>query len=128
MSTLLLLLLFALVGGVAAGLQGPLAGIMERHVGVMGSVFLVHPRHGWNFRALGDDEIEEDPEGRQLMALTVNNPASYYYAIQHNEHRDALESNQEAEPSLIEKLAVPMAIMLGLVMVGVFFLISRFVG
>ncbi len=35
-------LLIGLTGGAAAGLQGPLAAILGRHVGIGGSVFIVH--------------------------------------------------------------------------------------
>lgn len=34
--------LIGLAGGVAAGVQGPLAAVMGRHVGIMGSVFVIH--------------------------------------------------------------------------------------
>lgn len=34
--------LIGVLGGVAAGLQGPLAGVMAKHVGIMGSVFIIH--------------------------------------------------------------------------------------
>jgi transporter family-2 protein len=42
MDSRLVLLGLALVAGVSAGLQGPLAGVLGRHVGIVGSVFLVH--------------------------------------------------------------------------------------
>ena len=32
----------ALLGGVAAGLQGPLASVMAKQVGIVGSIFIVH--------------------------------------------------------------------------------------
>ncbi len=31
-----------LLGGVAAGFQGPLASVMGRHIGMMGSIFVIH--------------------------------------------------------------------------------------
>jgi transporter family-2 protein len=42
MSEFAWLLLLALVGGLAAGIQGPLASLMGKHVGIIGSVFIVH--------------------------------------------------------------------------------------
>ncbi len=42
MGALFIVIAVGLAGGVAAGLQGPLASVMGRHVGVMGSVFIIH--------------------------------------------------------------------------------------
>lgn len=42
MSGLLIVLVVGLLGGVAAGLQGPLASVMAKRVGMMGSVFVIH--------------------------------------------------------------------------------------
>ena len=42
MSGLLIVLSFGFLGGVAAGLQGPLASVMARQVGIMGSIFIIH--------------------------------------------------------------------------------------
>ncbi len=42
MTSLLFVVVIGLVGGVAAALQGPLASLMGKHVGVMGSVFVIH--------------------------------------------------------------------------------------
>lgn len=42
MQTLILALIFGLLGGVAVALQGPLASLMSRQVGTMGSVFIIH--------------------------------------------------------------------------------------
>ena len=42
MNPLLVLPVLAVFGGIAAGLQGPLSSLMGKHVGVMGSVFLIH--------------------------------------------------------------------------------------
>ena len=60
----LTVVLIGLMGGAAAGFQAPLAGILGRHVGLMGSIFVVHivgtivaaallliARLGWRFRA-----------------------------------------------------------------------------
>ncbi len=38
----LVVLLIGLMGGAAAALQGPLAAILGRHVGIGGSIFIVH--------------------------------------------------------------------------------------
>ncbi len=40
--TLLAVVMVGLMGGVAAGFQAPLAGILGRHVGIAGSIFVVH--------------------------------------------------------------------------------------
>ena len=40
--TLLAVVLIGLMGGAAAGFQAPLAGILGRHVGIGGSIFVVH--------------------------------------------------------------------------------------
>ena len=42
MTSLFVVVLIGLLGGVAAGLQGPLASVMGKHVGLMGSIFIVH--------------------------------------------------------------------------------------
>ncbi|MEM7350237.1 MAG: DMT family transporter [Acidobacteriota bacterium] len=42
MSSLLVVIVIGLIGGVAAGLQGPLAGIVGKHVGILGSIFIIH--------------------------------------------------------------------------------------
>lgn len=42
MGSLIVVIAVGLAGGVAAGLQGPLASVMGRSVGVMGSVFVIH--------------------------------------------------------------------------------------
>ncbi len=42
MTALMIVIVFGLVGGFAAGLQGPLASLMARDVGTWGSVFLIH--------------------------------------------------------------------------------------
>lgn len=42
MSNWLFVVVLGLMGGVAAGIQGPLASVMAKHVGVMGSIFIVH--------------------------------------------------------------------------------------
>lgn len=42
MGSLIVVIAIGLAGGVAAGLQGPLASVMGRSVGVMGSVFVIH--------------------------------------------------------------------------------------
>lgn len=42
MSHLLVVVAIGLLGGFAAGLQGPLAGLMGRDVGIVGSIFIVH--------------------------------------------------------------------------------------
>ena len=42
MTGFFLVVLVGLLGGVAAGVQGPLASEMGRHVGIMGSVFIIH--------------------------------------------------------------------------------------
>ena len=42
MTGLLIVVLIGLLGGVAAGLQGPLTSLMSKDVGVMGSVFIIH--------------------------------------------------------------------------------------
>ena len=38
----MIVIVFGLVGGFAAGLQGPLASVMSRDVGTWGSVFIIH--------------------------------------------------------------------------------------
>ena len=42
MGTLGFVILFGLVGGIAVGLQGPLASLMSQKIGVLESVFYVH--------------------------------------------------------------------------------------
>ncbi len=42
MSGLFLVLAIGLLGGIAAGLQGPLASVMAKQVGIMGSIFIIH--------------------------------------------------------------------------------------
>ncbi len=42
MPALLIVLAVGLLGGAAAGLQGPLASVMAKRVGIMGSVFTIH--------------------------------------------------------------------------------------
>ena len=42
MTGLLIVVAIGLLGGVAAGLQGPLTSLMSKEVGIMGSVFIVH--------------------------------------------------------------------------------------
>lgn len=42
MATWLFVIAVGLLGGVAAGFQGPLASVMGRHVGMMGSIFIIH--------------------------------------------------------------------------------------
>jgi bacterial/archaeal transporter family-2 protein len=42
MSAYLVVLAIGLLGGVAAGFQGPLASAMAKKVGIMGSIFIVH--------------------------------------------------------------------------------------
>jgi transporter family-2 protein len=42
MQTLLLAVIVGLLGGVAVGLQGPLASLMSQQVGTLGSVFIIH--------------------------------------------------------------------------------------
>jgi len=42
MQTLFLAVIIGLLGGVAVGLQGPLASLMSQRVGTMGSVFIIH--------------------------------------------------------------------------------------
>lgn len=42
MTSLFIVVSIGLLGGVAAGLQGPLTSLMGKEVGVMGSVFIVH--------------------------------------------------------------------------------------
>lgn len=42
MGTLGFVILFGLVGGIAVGLQGPLASLMSQKIGVLESVFYIH--------------------------------------------------------------------------------------
>jgi bacterial/archaeal transporter family-2 protein len=42
MTATMIVIVLGLVGGFAAGLQGPLASLMARDVGTWGSVFLIH--------------------------------------------------------------------------------------
>lgn len=42
MGTLGFVLLFGLVGGIAVGLQGPLASLMSQKIGILESVFYIH--------------------------------------------------------------------------------------
>ncbi len=42
MTALMIVIVLGLVGGVAAGLQGPLASLMAKDVGTWGSVFFIH--------------------------------------------------------------------------------------
>ena len=42
MTALMIVIVVGLVGGLAAGLQGPLASLMAKDVGTWGSVFLIH--------------------------------------------------------------------------------------
>ncbi len=42
MTALMIVIVLGLVGGFAAGLQGPLASLMAKDVGTWGSVFLIH--------------------------------------------------------------------------------------
>lgn len=42
MTALMIVIVVGLVGGLAAGLQGPLASLMAKNVGTWGSVFLIH--------------------------------------------------------------------------------------
>jgi bacterial/archaeal transporter family-2 protein len=42
MQAVLLVILFGLLGGIAVGLQSPLASLMSQRVGMMESVFIVH--------------------------------------------------------------------------------------
>lgn len=53
--------------------------------------WIVHKRHGTNYKALSDREtVGEDP---LLNRLAVSNPASYHMAIARNRQRDALNAN-----------------------------------
>jgi hypothetical protein len=55
------------------------------------STWLVHERHGTNYRALSDAEsVQEDA---LLNRLAVSNPAAYHMAIARNRQRDALNAN-----------------------------------
>jgi transporter family-2 protein len=42
MQLIFLAIVFALAGGVAAGFQGPLASLMSRSIGNLGSIFIAH--------------------------------------------------------------------------------------
>lgn len=42
MTSLLIVVSIGLLGGVAAGLQGPLAGLIGKQVGIVGSIFIIH--------------------------------------------------------------------------------------
>ncbi len=42
MTTLVIVIVIGLMGGFAAGVQGPLASLMAKDVGTWGSVFLIH--------------------------------------------------------------------------------------
>jgi transporter family-2 protein len=42
MPTIVLVVLFGLIGGVAVGLQGPLSSMITERIGVMESIFIVH--------------------------------------------------------------------------------------
>ncbi len=42
MKTAILAIIIGLLGGVAVGLQGPLASLMSQRIGTMGSVFIIH--------------------------------------------------------------------------------------
>lgn len=42
MAALVVVIAIGLLGGIAAGIQGPLASTMARQVGIMGSVFIIH--------------------------------------------------------------------------------------
>lgn len=42
MSGLVVVLAVGLLGGIAAGLQGPLASVMAKEVGMVGSIFILH--------------------------------------------------------------------------------------
>jgi transporter family-2 protein len=42
MQTVILAVIIGLAGGLAVGLQGPLASLMSRHIGTMESVFIIH--------------------------------------------------------------------------------------
>ncbi len=42
MTGLMIVVVFGVIGGFAAGLQGPLASVMGKGVGTWGSVFLIH--------------------------------------------------------------------------------------
>jgi len=40
--SLLIVIVIGLLGGIAAGLQGPLAGLIGKDVGILGSIFIIH--------------------------------------------------------------------------------------
>jgi transporter family-2 protein len=42
MTGLIIVVVVGLMGGVAAGLQGPLASLMGKQIGIMGSIFVIH--------------------------------------------------------------------------------------
>jgi transporter family-2 protein len=42
MPTIVIVILFALLGGIAVGLQGPLSSMITEQIGVMESIFIVH--------------------------------------------------------------------------------------
>jgi transporter family-2 protein len=42
MQTFILAMIIGLLGGVAVGLQGPLASLMSQRIGTMESVFIIH--------------------------------------------------------------------------------------
>lgn len=42
MPTIVLVVIFGLIGGVAVGLQGPLSSMITERIGVMESIFIVH--------------------------------------------------------------------------------------
>ena len=89
-------------------------------------VHIIHPRHGWNFTVPTDeDTVHSDA---LLRYLSVSNPEAYYYAIKHNDARDSLQANQEAENAWLVQIA-PFALAgLLLILLGVGFLVYRFAG
>lgn len=42
MSTLILVIVVGLIGGLAVGFQGPLASLMSQRIGILESIFIVH--------------------------------------------------------------------------------------
>lgn len=82
--------------------------------GDKGSLFMLHPRHGWNLRVPNDREVLA--ASPLMRALAISNPASYYQAEMRNDSRDALDANQEPEP-WYGRLA-PVLLIVGVIALG----------
>lgn len=90
-------------------------------------IYVVHARHGWNYKFLGDAEtVDKD---KRLALASLSNPLSYHKAMtRKGEWADALNANQEPDDAWKRTLVLAacfIAVVFALVIGYAFYIVAK---